>query len=222
MTLQSGVRKARAEAGNGLHELVDFVLDEWHTGAVLVKAASALPLLEVLIAIGPPWPERSYALGTAIVAQILLYLVTFTYFRTIRHRKVRTLLYLATALWVLVTAGYVTSMAFFSFDAPGQRIVGGWELLPAVRSIKEPGESQQMLLYLAGYDEWAVWTEFSIVTMRLLVFTQWLVSYISVSVALAATVRLGQLQRRYKRPDSAGGSRKGARREMKKGVHHRS
>lgn len=173
-----------------LDEFRAVLLDYKSISSWAMGGSVAVPLVDYVVHLGPPWPSAS---GVPIITSVveLLTLICVFHFWSRSNRKAvgRRMVGLIVLLCVFF-AGYLYLNSSFTFSSPvnGEKYVKGCELRPDVAPIITPDYSSNDALRDAEYKPEEVWTSSSITTMRLSVLCLWLCSFVSLSAAISSFV----------------------------------
>lgn len=173
-------------------------LDEFRAALLDYKSISswamggsvAVPLVDYVMRLGPPWP---WAGGVPIITSVaeLLTLICVFHFGLRASRKgtsrkiVSLLLLLAIFFGVYL---YLNSTFTFSSPVNEEKHVKGFTLRSDVAPLIASDYTPDDALKSAEYRPDEVWTSSSITTMRLTLLFLWLFSFVSLSAAIGSFV----------------------------------
>lgn len=179
-----------------------------------VAAFSTFPaLLDILFAIGPPWPHStSVSMFSSVVALTVLVFA----FGVLRHSKQFRRLISLSAIGTLLTLGvYIVLKAFFVFNAPDWRHQDARGLIVRtdVAEALGPGFGIDDALAGAEFDAYKVYVPWTVDLIRCAMLASWLLLFLSLS-ALVSLFVLKQhedyeSQKRKSKPGSRGSARAG-------------
>jgi hypothetical protein len=186
---------------NPLREFWAFVKDFNSAYAAIAKFAVAIPLIDLVLNLGPPWPERIANTTAVVLLQILVLMCSFVIWRQgtgkLYHIKAW-LLGSAIAFAVLFLFLYIPLFANFIEDWPDRwnRVVCGYEYNPAIKKLVETDPvmwtPRTLVQYFmdATHDETSIWTAGSVKTMRSVLLIVWLCVNSAYAIAVSAFVAL--------------------------------
>jgi hypothetical protein len=189
-------RPAEVTTGGALAEFWQFARDFQTVPAWVAKAAVAAPLLDILLSLGPPWPNRiSVAVAVCVVEMVIL-MYSFEFWRRGAPAivDVRRVLRRATLLLALIFAGY--AYVYASFVEEGEdawdRVAIGYRLQPHVAELiaSDPVKYTPRQLILDFHDPKSIWTSQSVNTIRWFLLVGWLSFWACLSVVISAFVAI--------------------------------
>lgn len=162
-------------------------------GAQAAKLGIVAPLADLLLQLGPPWPNHASVVAITVLFELVLYVFLYTILVQ-RRRLLRPLLIASTVGTLSVGALYIVLFANYVVPAPNywHRVVVGSELLPEVAQ-EYAGKSlpsAKDLVANAGNNEDDVWTSSSLTAARLVILAVWLALFAQVTLVLATFVLL--------------------------------
>ncbi len=143
---------------------------------------SALPIITMAIDLSPPWP-RGMPVVTCLIELIVL-MLSFHYARRFKKSTISRVLISTSLGMVFASLIYFSLLSLFVFDTPnGTRFVKGHECTVEAKMIF--GQSCPLLpktmIKEANYDAEILWTQLSIMEVRLAILFSWLVIFICLS-----------------------------------------
>jgi len=204
MTLPKNSGSSSSTAQSPLGEFWAFAKDFQSLSAWVAKAAVAAPILDLVLNLGPPWPERVSVTTAVVLLQLLVLMCSFTFWRQGRESKTRIkkwLLRCSIAFGVVFFLVYLPLFAFFVVDAPDRwnRSISGWVLQPPIKEFVAAEEKEgrvwtakKLIAYFvdATNDETAVWTATTVYTMRAVLLGIWGACFLLYAIAMSAFVAL--------------------------------
>lgn len=161
----------------------------------------AVPLVDYVARLGPPWP---WAAGVPIitsVVELLTLIVVFHFWCRSRRRDVSRRLVIAVILLLGGFGIYLYLNSSFTFSSPvdGEKYVKGFTVKPDVAPLITSEYSPDSALKGAEYRPDEVWTSSSIGLMRLSLLFLWLFSFACLSVMISSFVLYHRRHRLGKR-----------------------
>lgn len=174
----------------GLDTFKDVVKDFRSIGGLVTKGAIALPLVDLFLEFGPPWPKASWIL--AGIVELLVLITVFEYwYRSPRYKLRRRMGAFMVGFLVIVTAFlFLDSELVHSDPSDGRRVVGGFNVRSEVTKVRLPGQTDKQLLKEANYEPETVWTRRSITAARLSLLGSWLAAFACLAAAIAIFVTI--------------------------------
>jgi hypothetical protein len=154
-----------------------------------VAAFSTFPaLLDILFAIGPPWPHStSVSMFSSVVALTVLVFA----FGVLRHSKKISRLISVSAVGTLISLGiYIFLKAFFVFNAPDWRHQDARGLIvrAEVAASFGPGFGVDDALAGAEFDAYKVYVPWTVDAIRCAMLVSWLLLFLSLSALVSVFV----------------------------------
>ena len=179
--------------GNPLGEFWQFVKQASSLREYIAVGAVAGPLVDLLVGIGPPWPNRSFVAFVTVAAELVAYMFMYELWHGKGVSALRLRFRVASAVSAGLLLVYLGLFAYFVWPAPthGKREVIGIQVLPAIqKGIEERRASTNP--EFRGYDivrafhdndndPEKVWERSSVATMRLLVLVAWILLFLAVT-----------------------------------------
>jgi hypothetical protein len=167
----------------------DYAKDFKSVYSVTAKGASAAPLADYFLKIGPPWPAYAIPPATTIVELICLVCI-FQFFLKKEKAKLSQYLIISVIVFFLSSYLYLGMTSSYTFRQPktGELMVKGFELTPEVKRVIGPDYPPEDALKGNRYDPEGVWTTRSITAMRLSLVAIWLLMFVSLSSFLGMFV----------------------------------
>ena len=155
----------------------------------------AVPLVDYLIQLGPPWPLAGGVPIITSIAELLTLMVVFhLWTRSTRKTVGRRLAFLIIALTIFFGAYlYLNSAKTYSSPVDDEKHVKGFTVRADVAPVITADYTTDDALRGNEYQANRVWTESSITAARLALLTLWLLNFI----ALSATIGLFVLYYRH-------------------------
>jgi hypothetical protein len=180
----------RQKLHTSLDDFRQALIDYRNISAWAMGGAVAVPLVDYVARLGPPWP---WAAGVPIITSIveLLTLILVFHFCSRSRRKAvsrRLVLMLVLLLVGFGTYLYVNSSFTFSSPVDGDKHVKGFALKPDVAPLITAEYSEDDALKGVEYRPEEVWTASSISLVRLSLLFLWLLSFACLSGIIASFV----------------------------------
>lgn len=174
----------------GLDEFRTALLDYRSVSSWAMGGTVAVPLIDYLMRLGPPWPWAGGVPIITSVAELLTLICAFHFWsRSSRKATSRKIVLLIVALLIFFGAYlYFNSTYTFYSPADDEKHAKGFTLRPDVASLIAPDYTPDDALKSAEYRPEEVWTSSSITIIRLTLLVLWLFSFISLSAAIACFV----------------------------------
>jgi hypothetical protein len=179
----------------GLDDFKDFVKSFQDVGAyVSATAAVALPITAMVLKLGPPWPNDTFIAVVTLVAELIVLILVFA--SKVNQKQSKGRLRIAVMILCISFLAYCVLYSSFTGSYPGDkgRYVRGFILQPQVQQLvnAEPTYTVEDALSGAEYRREAVWVEWSITTMGVLLLVLWTVSFCSLVSCIATFTLLQQ------------------------------
>jgi hypothetical protein len=173
-------------AAGGLQEFKTVLKDFRELGALAVKGAVAIPLLNVWLRFGPP-PAAAVAVFTSAV-QFLAVMWAYHFWYGLEPKRLNPRMRFCVALFIagLLAFGILLKQFTIRPTPKGELVVEGYALRSDVRPLIGPNYSSLDALREAQYEPSQVWTTTSITTIHVLLDVCWLASFASVGLFLSA------------------------------------
>jgi hypothetical protein len=165
----------------------------------VVKFAALAPFVDLLVNLGPPWPDRA---ATALLTSAAAFVTFALAYEFLWHRRPSTdpwVVQLALVAGVLLLAGsgymYFERFGRFVVDMPdaAHRVAVGTDMHPDVKAMAESDQSrwtrEELLKHFEGRPE-AVWTADSLGRVRTSLLFWWLLAWAAFLFVLSAFVSL--------------------------------
>jgi hypothetical protein len=182
-------------AKTGLVEFKEVVADFRDLGALAVKGAVAVPLIDVWLKIGPP-PAQAIA-GLASLIEVIAAAWVFQFGFNREEERLRLWMKAALAVFVLCLVSSLALLQRFTV-MPGQgreRVVEGFWLRPDVKPLINDSYTPEQALRESEFEPSKVWTSGSIAVLRTGLTVMWLATYASFAVYLTTFVILQRRSR---------------------------
>jgi hypothetical protein len=177
-----------------LSEFWRFVGDFTSITSWTAKLAVSAPFIDLLVKVGPPWPSRVSVSALAAIAEVVVLLVTFEFWRHGRktYAYLRSMMRRFLLIGIAALVAYTASFGSFvkEVDDYGQRSVIGFRMLPHIKELwkEDPSRWTAKELVQEFHDEEAIWYPWSINVARLIVALTWLTTWICLACVISAFV----------------------------------
>jgi hypothetical protein len=160
-------------------------ISSWATGGSV-----AVPMVDYVLGLGPPWPWAAGVPVITSVAELLVLILVFHLWLRSGREKVSRRLIRLLVLLVIVFGFYLFLNSSFTFSSPvdGQKYIKGFQVRPDVAPVLTADYTAADALKEAEYRPEEVWTSLSISTMRLGLLFLWLLSFASLSATISSFV----------------------------------
>jgi hypothetical protein len=186
----------------GLDEFQAVLLDYKSVSSWAMKGSLAVPLVDYVIGLGPPWPWAGGVPIITSVAELLTLICLFQFASRASRKATSRILVVLTVVLLLSFSAYLYLNSTYTFSSPvdGEKHVKGFTVRPDVAPLIAPDFTLDDALAAAEYRPEEVWTSSSITTMRLTLLFLWLLSFISLSAAISSFIlyQRGRPARRQK------------------------
>ena len=175
----------------GLDEFRAALLDYKSISSWAMGGSVAVPLVDYVMRLGPPWP---WAGGVPIITSVveLLTLICVFHFWSRSSRKSVSRRTVGLIILLVICVGvYLYHNSTFTFSSPGdgEKLVKGFTLRPDIAPlIPSDFPTADDVLESAEYRPEAVWTSSSITAMRLILLSLWLCSFVLLSATISSFV----------------------------------
>lgn len=192
-------------ASEPLDEFWRFVKDFHNVYARIAKMAIAVPLVDLVLNLGPPWPSRTSVATSIVLVQVLVLMCSFAIWRQGKGKLYHVKAWLvasASSFLILFLLFYIPLFATFVVDAPDQwnRIIRGHTLQNSIQEFATQDEKATGTVWTArkliahwvdaSTDETGIWTPGSVYTMRAVLLGVWLLVSLAYALAVSAFVAL--------------------------------
>jgi TctA family transporter len=172
----------------GLDEFRAALLDYKSISSWAMGGTVAVPLVDYVMRLGPPWPWAGGVPITTSVAELLTLICVFHFWSRSSRKAVSRRMVILIILLVICFGAYLYHNSTFTFFTPvGEKLVKGFTLrsdeAPLIPSVYPTADDA---LEGAEYRPDLVWTSSSITAMRLTLLFLWLFSFVSLSAAIAS------------------------------------
>jgi hypothetical protein len=172
----------------GLDEFRAALSDYRSVSSWALGGSVAVPLVDYVMRLGPPWP---WAAGVPIitsVAELLTLILVFHFWSRSRRKEVSRRLIGLLGLLVIAFGAYLylNSSLTFSHPVDGEKCIKGFKVRSDVRITSD--YSADDALKETAYLPEEVWTSSSITMTRLSLLFLWLLSFVSLSAAISSFV----------------------------------
>jgi hypothetical protein len=157
-----------------------------------VNGIILVPLADVVLKLGPPWPKGVPILTS--LAELLVLMCIFQFcFRASRKRLSRCML-IAIFVMCLSFFGYLILVNSFTFSPPSTtaRYAKGFSVRSNVKPLINDQYTENDALQDAEYDPKNVWEPWSITTVEVSLLALWLILFGSLSLFVGAFVMFQQ------------------------------
>jgi len=178
------------DRATGLQEFRDALIDYKSLSSWAMGGGIAVPLVDYLIRLGPPWPLDGGVPIITSVAELLTLMCAFhLWSRSTRSGLGRRLALLIVLLFIFFGA-YLYINGAYTFHSPvdDSKHVKGFILRPDVAPLITADFSAEDALAGNEYQADQVWTSPSINAAMLTLLVGWLLSFISLSAIIASFV----------------------------------
>jgi hypothetical protein len=174
----------------GLDEFRAALLDYKNISSWAMAGSVAIPLVDYVMRLGPPWPwAGGVPIITAVVELLTLICAFHFWSRSSRKGSSRQIVVLIVLLLIFFGAYlYFNSTYTFSSPVDDEKHVKGFTIRPDVAPLITSDFTLDDALRSAEYRPEEVWTTSSITIMRLTLLFLWLVTFISLSASIASFV----------------------------------
>jgi len=173
----------------GLDEFRAALLDYKNISSWAMGGTVAVPLLDYVVRLGPPWPWAGGVPIITAVAELLTLICVFHFWSRSSRKSVSRRIVILIVLLVICFGSYLYLNGTFTFSTPlGEKFVKGFTLTPDAALLITPEYTTDAMLEEMGYRPDAVWTSSSITVMQLVLLFLWLLSFISLSATIASFV----------------------------------
>lgn len=174
----------------GLEEFRAAILDYKNISSWAMGGSLAVPLVDYLTRLGPPWPWTGAVPIITSVAELLTLICVFHFSSRASRKTTSSTLIVLITLLVVSFGGYLYANSTYTFTSPvdGEKVVKGFKIRDDVAPMLRPDFTEEDALMGAEYRVEEVWTSSSITAARLILLVLWLFSFICLSAALAVFV----------------------------------
>lgn len=155
-------------------------------------------LLDLVLAIGPPWPTRTgVASFTSVMAWVVL-LYSFAVWESIARYRLRSLIRTFAPLCACTLTAYLLLSALFVVDAPDPRNqeAKGFLLQDDIRKVVSMTEETPLTLLEGNrWDPTSIWVPWTVATVRFSLLVMWIAFFACFSFMVSVFV-LHQYKRR--------------------------
>ena len=174
---------------SGLDEFRAALLDYKSISSWAMGGTLAVPLVDYAVRLGPPWPWTGGVPIITSIAELLTLICVFHFWSQSSRRSVSRRIVILIVLLVICFGSYLYFNGTFTFSTPvGEKFVKGFTLTPDAALLITPEYTTDAMLEEFGYRPEAVWTSSSITVVQLILLFLWLLSFISLSAAIASFV----------------------------------
>lgn len=174
----------------GLDEFRAALLDYKSISSWAMAGSVAVPLVDYVMRLGPPWPWAGGVPIITSVAELLTLICAFHFWSRSSRKGSSRQMVLLIVLLVICFGAYLYCNSTYTFASPvdNEKHAKGFTLRPDVAPLIAPDYTPDDALESAEYRPEEVWTASSITIMRLTLLFLWLLSFISLSAAIASFV----------------------------------
>jgi hypothetical protein len=179
---------------SGLREFWEIITDIHNVGSWMVKGVLVVPLVDVITAIGPPWPPGIVFITPIVEVVALIYIFEYWWPEAWDKAKVeafyRRRMRGALAIIILSLTLYILLLAFLSYSPPWERnrFAKGFSLTPTAQVGVDSGISPDTILRQNNWDPTTVWTSSSIHVTEIAFLLTWLLFFVSLSLYVGTFV----------------------------------
>ena len=170
---------------------MEFVRQAGSFKEYLALAAIAAPLIDMLVCIGSPWPNRSFVAFVTVVAELIVYMFCYELWhrRTISFVQMR--FRVSLLISVILFAAYIVLFANVVWPAPNHRnreVVGTTVRKAILDGIEERRKLPEYANYSLQdafrdneYKPEKIWERQSLANMRVIVLAVWIGVFVAVT-----------------------------------------
>jgi len=183
-------------ATSALAEFWIFAKDFKSLSSWVAKAAVSAPLADLVLNMGPPWPSRLSVALILCIAEIVVLMFSFEFWRrgSPRIHNIRKVMKIGLCALVILFVVYIFMFSTYIVDAfsPWNRVVIGYKLHDDIADLvaSEPSKWTTQKLLKQFHEEKAIWTGESVNFMRSAILILWVALWVAISVVMAAFVSL--------------------------------
>lgn len=165
------------------------ILKKFRTLSVTaLGTGAAVPFFAYVAKIAPPWPPGIMLL-TALTELVCL-ILAFQFLRTRGRNTVNRAMAIMAPLLFLASLGYLTLFSVFTYVTPhtNERFTKGFVCKPDIERLY-PGECPMIgrnVLAESQYNAEAIWTDWSIELMQVLISSFWIAAFMLLSGLIGA------------------------------------
>ena len=173
-----------------LNPFIGFFTDYGKLAAMTLGVGAIPTVLDLISAIGPPWPQRhAVAMFTSVMSWIVLPW-GFTSWRTISATKLKTRLSLFAILTSLFLLIYILLKAVFVYNAPTEwnQEAAGFILQTKIQSLLDQVPEMSLLDAVRGaeFDPNEIWVPWTVAVVRGGLLVTWLLLFACLSLGSSA------------------------------------
>jgi hypothetical protein len=178
------------EFTTGLDEFRAALADYKSISSWIMGASVAVPLVDYVAGLGPPWPWNNSVPVITSVAELLALMCAFHFLSRANRRITNRILFALIVTLLILFGGYLYFNSQYTFVSPvnDEKYVKGFTLRTDVTAVISESYTSDDALRGAEYRPEEVWTRTSITLMRLTLLALWLGSFVSLSTTLAIFV----------------------------------
>lgn len=158
--------------------------------SLALKGTIAAPLIGFLTKLGPP-PATAVPILTSITGFIAV-IWTFHFWHDVSQRRLNARMRLCLLVFcvALLASGILFGLYTIRPGSGRDLVVCGYSLRPDILPLMTAGYTSEQALRDAEYDASQVWTETSIVVVRLALTASWLIAFVSISMFVSTFIIL--------------------------------
>lgn len=175
-------------AKTGLDEFREVATDVRSISPWIIGGAVAVPLVDVVLQIGPPWPTGIGLVTSAL--ELIVIICAFHFWHRISYRRATRVMLITLACLIVFFGAYLYFSNAYVFSSPsdGQRYVKGFVLREDIVPLIRKDYTAADALAGAQYRPDEVWTSSSITLMQLNLLLLWAISFTALSLFIATFV----------------------------------
>jgi hypothetical protein len=147
-----------------------------------LKGTIAVPLVDLIFRMGPPWPSQLPILTSVAQLVVLIVLTTF-----LTAKSIKMVMITAALACCFSLLGYLMCSGQWVHEAPdGTRLVAGFNLRADTAALIGPTYLPHEALRDGGWNPLEVWTRGSVLAAQLLLVAMWFSTFASFVVLVGA------------------------------------
>lgn len=158
----------------------------------MVGLAVADAVVDLVFAVGPPWPARNTTVFFTVMFAWVLLISTFALWRKESIESLKTKITISCMLFICACIIYIFMRAMFVYDAPTSfdQEASGFVLQERIKALlrDKPGLNIKGLLADGGYDPNEIWEPWSVAVVRFVLLSTWLALFAAFSVVCSAVL----------------------------------
>ena len=158
--------------------------------AAMTALASANAVLDLVLAVGPPWPERNGTVTLTVALTWVGLLWSFIHWRGASKTRIKRWFSRVSLCFIPLLFIYITLNSFFVYDTtkPTYKVASGFIRRAAtIRTMeKYPSMSIPELLEGAAYDPREIWEAWTVSVVEVLLLSSWILLFADLSLCFSS------------------------------------